>query len=73
MNELGFFDGVRVQLIDAANDRPTRVPDAGDEQHPREGAARRLPIKTLTDLSKVSSSSVPGLVVDLRHVFVRGR
>lgn len=41
--------------------------------HRSPGTSKYRSIKTLTDLSKVSSSAVPGLVVDLRHVFVRGR
>lgn len=41
--------------------------------HRRPGTSKYRSIKTLTDLSKVASSAVPGLVVDLRHVFVRAR
>jgi Uma2 family endonuclease len=41
--------------------------------HRSPGATKYRSIKTLTDLSKVSSVTVKGLVVDLRRVFVRGR
>ena len=41
--------------------------------HRTPGATKYRSVKTLKDLSAVSSSAVPGLTVDLRHVFARRR
>jgi Uma2 family endonuclease len=41
--------------------------------HRSPGTTRYRSVKTLKDLSAVSSSAVPGLTVDLRHVFARRR
>jgi Uma2 family endonuclease len=41
--------------------------------HRSPGATKYRSVKTLKDLSKVTSTAVPGLTVDLRHVFARRR